>query len=167
MPGALTERAEYVLRLGGDAGLPGYPTRNALREREDAYVRSDWKQACEQCDNERISALIEAGIDPNACDEHGQTALMNAATRGDVDVARLLIERVVDLDHHAKYGLTALMLAVVNGHAEIASMLIEAGADVSKRGSGAPGFAGKDALALAQQLGQDAIVGMLELAKRC
>ena len=50
------------------------------------------------------------------------------------------------------------MLAVVAGHAEIARLLARAGADLSKRGSGAPGFAGKTArdLALAR--------GMQELA---
>ena len=75
-------------------------------------------------------------------------------------MVELLVEHRANLDVTAKFGLSALMLAIVAGHAEIAELLVRAGADVSLRGSGAPGFAGKTAgdLALAR--------GMLELAAR-
>jgi uncharacterized protein len=127
-------------------------------------MRPEWKQACEAGDVERIGALIDAGFDPNARDEHGQTALMNAAKHGHEPVVRLLIDRGADLDHHAKFGFTALMLAIVNMRVSIAEMLIAAGADVSRRGTGAPGFFDKDALALARDRGQDEIVRLLEPA---
>src|SRR5207248_8244131 len=61
----------------------------------------------------------------------------------------LLIVQGAALDHTAKYGLSALMLAAVRGHTDVVSRLIDAGADVSLRGTGAPGFAGKTALDLA------------------
>jgi hypothetical protein len=50
------------------------------------------------------------------------------------------------------------MLAVVAGHAEVARVLAKAGADLSLRGTGVPGFAGKTAYDLAVDR------GMLELS---
>ena len=38
------------------------------------------------------------------------------------------------------------MLAVVRGHGDVVRVLTDAGANVSLRGTGAPGFAGKTAL---------------------
>jgi hypothetical protein len=53
------------------------------------------------------------------------------------------------------------MLAVLNGHREVAAALIGAGADLTLKGSGAPGFAGKTACDLALARGDDGIVLML------
>lgn len=87
--------------------------------------------------------------DINARDRRNQTALMLAATEGHTAVVEWLASRGAALDHVAKYGLSALMLAVVRGHGEIVRVLADAGADVTLRGSGAPGFAGLAALDLA------------------
>ena len=51
------------------------------------------------------------------------------------------------------------MLALVAGHGEVAGVLAKAGADLSLRGTGAPGFAGKTACDLAVER------GMLELSE--
>jgi ankyrin repeat protein len=45
------------------------------------------------------------------------------------------------------------MLAIVNGHEKVAERLIAAGADLSIRGTGAPGFAGRTAADLASARG--------------
>jgi uncharacterized protein len=55
----------------------------------------------------------------------------------------------------AKYGLSALVLAVVAGHVAIARLLARAGADLTLRGSGAPGFSGKSAYDLALERGME------------
>ena len=46
-----------------------------------------------------------------------------------------------------------LMLAVIGGHHQIARALVRAGADTALEGTGAPGFAGKTAADLADDLG--------------
>jgi ankyrin repeat protein len=125
-------------------------------------MKPAWKQACQLGDLAAMAALLDSGLDINARDEHSQTALMNAAKFGNIPVVRFLLERGADPDAHAKYGLTALMLAVINYHEEIAHLLIDAGADLSRRGTGAPGFFGKRALELAQERDQAAIVAHLE-----
>ncbi len=120
-----------------------------------------WKAATEQGELHAIEALFAAGSDIDALDEHGQTALMNAARDGRLAVAHLLIRLGANLDHHAKYGLTAVMLAVIRDHEDIVRLLVDAGADLSLRGSGAPGFQNRTALDLARARGHAAIVDLL------
>ena len=110
----------------------------------------EWKAAARAGDVDRLAELLEAGADINARDEHGQTALMTAARDGRTPVVRWLVGQGADLNHTAKFHLSALMLAVINGRDAIVGILVDAGADRSIRGSGAPGFADKTALDLAE-----------------
>lgn len=84
---------------------------------------------------------------------------MLAAHGGHLALVHLLIEHGAHLNVTAKYGLSAAMLAVVAGHEDIARALARAGADLTLRGTGAPGFNGKTAadLATARGLSQLAI----------
>ena len=114
----------------------------------------EWKQAARNGDVEALDAQLAAGADPDARDEHGQTALMLAATAGHLAVVERLIEVGADLDVTAKSDLTATMLAVTNGHYDVARALARAGADLARTGTGAPGFDGKTASALAIERGE-------------
>jgi ankyrin repeat protein len=111
-----------------------------------------------------VRHLLEAGTDINARDRYGQTALMNAARQGQVELVRLLVEQGAALNTTAKYHLTALMLAIINYHSEVARILIQAGTDASLRGTGAPGFYNKTALMLAEERGQREVVQWLKAA---
>jgi ankyrin repeat protein len=124
-------------------------------------LKPEWEQAVRRGDVECLGRLLAGGADVDARDRYGQTALMIAAQRGESSVVRLLLEKGAALDQTAKYGLSALMLAVIAGHAGIVRTLVEAGADLSLRGSGAPGFAGKTALELATARGQADMVAVL------
>jgi uncharacterized protein len=109
----------------------------------------------------RIIERLLLGVDIDARDRHGQTALMIAAHQGHAKVVTFLVEHGAELDHTAKYGLSALMLAVIGGHVEIVRALVAAGADVALRGTGAPGFAGKTAWDLATAQGRSDIAELL------
>jgi ankyrin repeat protein len=98
-------------------------------------VNKDWREATNAGDLGQVVDLLDAGTDVDALDEHGQTALMNAAYRGDADLAQLLIARGAALNVTAKYRLTALMLAVINDHAHLVRLLVQAGADKEIKGS--------------------------------
>ena len=124
-------------------------------------MTDEWKAAVRAGDVARLEALADAGADINALDDHGQTALMNAARDGRMDVVRWLIARGAELDHTAKFHLSALMLAVINGRDAIVGLLVDAGADRSIRGSGAPGFDGKTALDIASAGGREIMVALL------
>ena len=124
-------------------------------------MKPDWQDAAEQGDEAELRAMLEAGEDLNAHDRYGQTALMLAARHGHLEAARALVDAGADLDHTAKYRLTALMLATINGHYLVAQLLVEAGADTRITGTGAPGFAGRTALDLANNLGRESIAQVL------
>ena len=119
-----------------------------------------WENAIKRGDVQIVRDLIGRGMDVNARDRYGQTALMLAAHAGHREIVETLIAHRADLNVTAKFGLSALMLALVAGHAEVARLLAKAGADLSLRGTGAPGFAGKTAYDLAVER------GMLELSDR-
>jgi ankyrin repeat protein len=118
----------------------------------------EWESAIRRGDVEIVRELLDRGQDINACDRHGQTAIMLSAHAGHREVVELLIDYRANLNVTAKFGLSALMLAVIAGHTEIARLLGRAGADLSLRGTGAPGFVQKTARDLAVAR------GMLELA---
>ena len=117
-----------------------------------------WEDAIKRGDVQVVRDLLGQGTDVDARDRYGQTALMLAAHAGYREVVEALIAHRANLNITAKFGLSALMLALVAGHAEVARLLAKAGADVSLRGTGAPGFANKSAYDLAVER------GMLELS---
>jgi len=117
-----------------------------------------WEDAIKSGDVQIVLDLLERGIDVDARDRYGQTPLMLAAHAGHREVVETLIAHQANLNFTAEFGLSALMLALVAGHAEVARLLTSAGADLSLRGTGAPGFADKTAYDLAVER------GMLELS---
>jgi ankyrin repeat protein len=121
-------------------------------------VTADWERAVVAGDPLAVERLLDAGCPVDARDSHGQTALMNAARLGHIDVVRLLVARGANLDVTAKFRLSALMLAIVNGHEEVAGLLVDAGADLAIRGGkGAYGFYDKTAFDLAAARGMTRI----------
>jgi ankyrin repeat protein len=116
-------------------------------------VNAFWEDAIKSNDIRAILDLLGRGADVDALDRYGQSALMLAAHAGYRETVETLIAHRANLNMTAKFGLSATMLAIVAGHYEIARLLAKAGADLSLRGTGAPGFAGKTASDLASERG--------------
>jgi uncharacterized protein len=116
-------------------------------------MNTAWENAVKRGDIQIVNDLLGRGADVDGRDRYGQTALMLAAHAGHLEVVKILIAHQANLDMTAKFGLSALMLALVAGHADVARVLAKAGADLSLRGTGAPGFAGKTAYDLAMERG--------------
>jgi ankyrin repeat protein len=98
----------------------------------------------ENGDIERVKKLIGSGSNINArsidCEFriHGsaredKTALMFAAEKGHVEIARLLIEHGADITAEDTMRGPAWMYAVENGHLEILKLLWEKGAEIIDR----------------------------------
>ena len=80
-------------------------------------------------DSEGLAAALASGVDANARDSNGWTALMHAANSGRVLLIPPLLEAGADPNARAPDGATALFIAALHGHAEIVEALTAAGGD--------------------------------------
>src|SRR5438552_174173 len=83
-------------------------------------------------DAKAVAALLAAGADPNAVDEHGTPALCLAVDAFDLPVVEELrmSDPPVRLNCTAADGRTPLLRAIDRGACEITSVLISGGADL-------------------------------------
>lgn len=79
--------------------------------------------------------IISLGIDVNAPNGLGMTALCYACAADNIKMVRFLIENGADVNISDSDGLTLLMKAVRDGNKSLVSLLIESGADVSAQDS--------------------------------
>ena len=123
---ARRQRVGTEKRSAGQAE-PRQPVATAPRP--DALHR-----AAKAGDVDGLNAALKAGVDVNARDRWGWTALMHAANKGYVLLVEPLLKAGADPDIRAADGATALFMAAVHGHSETIDLLMKAGADVSIRG---------------------------------
>ena len=76
---------------------------------------------------------MTAGVDANAINEAGRTALIVAAWRGHYKVLQTLASTGIDLDAADHQGRTALSWAAINGFSQVAQMLLREMATVEVR----------------------------------
>ncbi|HJS25279.1 MAG TPA: ankyrin repeat domain-containing protein [Pyrinomonadaceae bacterium] len=93
----------------------------------DAATRELWRVA-ESGDTDALPSILSRGVDINARNEHGMTALMRAAHNGHEQMVRALLEHGADPNTTRNDKFTALALAAFFGHTETVRILIESGA---------------------------------------
>jgi ankyrin repeat protein len=130
---------------------PGFQA--AGRARPDARRLVD---AAQRRDLAAARALIEEGIDVDAPQADGATALAWAAHRDDLAMAELLLQAGAGVDIANDLGVTPLMLASENGSVSMVELLLQAGADPN-----AARPAGGTALMMAAQAGDPAVLRRL------
>ena len=111
------------------SGTSAEPQPAPPRSRPDALHR-----AVLAGDIDGLKAALETGVEVNARDGRGWTALMHAANKGYKLMVGPLLNAKADLDVQAADGATALFMAAVQGHSEIIELLVKAGADMFMRG---------------------------------
>lgn len=93
----------------------------------DTTTRELWRLA-ESGDTGALAGILSHGVDVNARNEHGMTALMRAAHYGHDRMVRALLEHGADPNITRNDKFTALALAAFFGHTETVRILIENGA---------------------------------------
>jgi len=71
-----------------------------------------------------VNGFIAAGINPNAKDDNGDTALTAAAARGDLQIVKALLRDGADVNAGGVNNWTPLLLAFENQRDEVAEVLI-------------------------------------------
>ena len=82
---------------------------------------------------EAVKQHLAKGVDVNAKNKDGASALHVAAIVGQYEVAELLIQKGADVNFRGNDGGTALHAAAFLGQYEIATLLVQKGADVNAR----------------------------------
>src|SRR5208282_4829942 len=110
----------------------GQSKDQATQELEKLNVKftpDDFVQSADKGDLKAVQLFLEAGMDGNAQDTTGSTALMAAAKNGRIDVVNKLLEQKLNLNLQDKQGETALELAAANNQADIVKLLLKKNAD--------------------------------------
>jgi uncharacterized protein len=123
-----------------------------------AAERAALADAVERRDQAAIRTLLQqTGVDVNAPQVDGTTALHWAAYNEDAETVALLLKAKANVKAVNRYGVPPLALACTNGNAAIVKLLLEAGADANTTTNG-----GETALMLAARSGNvDAVKALL------
>ncbi len=112
---------------GGDARDKA---RAEIRQANHSFTAADFVKAAANGDQALVEAYLRGGMDRNAQDARGFTALMAAAQAGKNDVAKALLDENAKPDLQNNDGATALILAAAADQPQTVRTLIEANADV-------------------------------------
>jgi len=96
-----------------------------------AAERAALADAAERRDQAGVRALLQTGIDVNAAQVDGTTALHWAAYNDDAETVTLLLRARANVNPVNRYGVPPLALACTNGSATIVKLLLDAGADAN------------------------------------
>ncbi len=119
--GRMTKRKFLRAMAAAGAGVAAGP----LRAESGELI-----EAAEAGDEARVKRLIAQGAPVNLMDAKGRTALMAAASRSHVGVARALIDAGADVNQKDASGQSAYLVSGVTGNLEILRMTLARGADL-------------------------------------
>lgn len=149
---------DQVVRLLEEVGA-----RDSHLLDEEAMISQEeqLREAALNGDVDAVRRLLKAGVNPDARDPEGRTALMYAATGGEATIMELLLDAGADVNARDAYGSTALMEAALRGNAEAVDVLLTAGADVRAKNRN-----GQTALDWAHHLGRTKILKILRAVEK-
>ncbi len=82
---------------------------------------------------EQLKQVLASGVTVDVTDDDGETALMEAADKGNLSAVQLLLKHGAQVNRKDKDGKTALMHAADEGHTPVVQALLAAGADPSAK----------------------------------
>jgi serine/threonine protein kinase len=138
------------------AGPDELDARAKLAQKNLSYSEASFTRVVEDGDTGAVELFLAAGMNPDAKDAKGRTALINAASKGSNNISRKLLSKGADVNFRDGNGSTALMESARGGHKETTEVLLEQGADVNLTDN-----KGQTALIRAAAQGRAEIVRML------
>lgn len=87
----------------------------------------------EKSDLKCLEKILGRGADVDAKDHYGWTSLMQAASSGRIDIAKILLSNGAKLELRDNGGTTALSLAAAKGHDKMVALLLEKGANINAK----------------------------------
>lgn len=87
------------------------------------YTMDEFVERARQSDEMAVKLFLITGMNPNARNATGKTALIVAASQGHANIVMLLMENNATIDLKDKEGNTALSYAETNGFPEVAKLI--------------------------------------------
>lgn len=126
-----------IVWAGGCAPRSGETTpemaQNMLKLRGYKFTEPELFRAVRMEDATAVRGFLQGGINPNAKNEAGETALTYAILNADPKVARVLMENA-DLNLKDDAGNAPLHLAIVKGRDELVDLFLEKNAGINVGG---------------------------------
>jgi ankyrin repeat protein len=120
-------------------------------------MRASIYLAAKEGDRDGLAAWLEQGLDIDARDSRGYSALMLAAYAGHEEAVRFLLDRGADANTSDHAGNSVLMGMAFKGNLRLTEMLLEAGAELDRRNA-----AGMNAWDFAAAFGRHEVAVLLE-----
>ena len=113
-------------------------SKRVLKLRGYDYDEKSFLRAASQSDEVAVRTFVAAGMSPNVKEPStGGSALISAATRGDLDMVNTLLQSGADVNQTDEKRFTALLRALQNDREEIANILVaRPELDVNAQGEG-------------------------------
>ena len=134
--------ATFLLAFTGCKETNQKPTpdqsKGALKLRGYDFDEKSFLRAASTSDEVAVRTFIDAGMSPNIPEPtNGGSALISAATRGDLEMVNALLQGGADVNQKDEKRFTALLRALQNDREEIANLLVaRPELDVNAQGEG-------------------------------
>jgi ankyrin repeat protein len=130
--------------------------RRELEKRKIAWSDDEFIMHAQRGDTEVVQLFLTAGMNPDAKDSEGRTALIWASANGHTRAVKALLDLGANANAIDNKGMTSLMEASSRGRAEIIRLLLEKGANVN-----ASARDGRTALMFASAEGHTVVANLL------
>jgi uncharacterized protein len=118
---------EAQARQGAASSRAAQARQGAASSNEHSAIAD----AAERRDRAGVRSLLQKGVDVNAAQIDGTTALHWAVYNDDAETVALLVQAKANVNGVNRYGVPPLALACTNGNLATVKLLLEAGADAN------------------------------------